>query len=59
MKTLNKYTLSKDDERGDWKLTKDGTNRDSLGLPIETVRTRVRRALERLRTAFAADRPRA
>lgn len=27
MNTLQKFTLSKDPERGDWELTKDDTNR--------------------------------
>ena len=39
MSTLHKYTLSKDDERGDWKLTKDGTSRVQERFPTKEAAT--------------------
>ena len=40
MSTLNKFTLSKDDERGDWELTKDGTNRVLRRFPTKEAATK-------------------
>lgn len=40
MTTLQKFTLSKDDERGDWELRKDGTNRVLRRFPTKEAATK-------------------